>query len=260
MLIGFDIGNTHIVTGIYSNNGSQLTSFRTATNANLTEDQYFSYLKTLSDFKNINLKEINSVVISSVVPNLTNIFNFLSKKYFNTEPLIINSKIKLPFTFSKEIESPSTMGADRIVDVAEAIFKYPDKNEIIVIDFGTATTFEIIKNKTYLGGCILPGINMSIDALFSKTSKLPKVRFEKPETVLGRNTVEHINTGIYYGAIGQIKEIISQYKKHLDSPYIISTGGVGKIISNEISEINEYNENLAVDGLFSLFKYNKPEN
>ncbi|TDT68020.1 pantothenate kinase [Hypnocyclicus thermotrophus] len=257
MLIGFDIGNTHIVTGIYTKNAKQLTSFRIATNANLTEDQYFSYLKTLSDFKHIDLKKINSVVISSVVPNLTNIFKFLSIKYFDTKPLVINSKIKLPFTFSNKIESPSAMGADRIVDISEAMFKYPDKNEIIIIDFGTATTFEIVKNNTYLGGCILPGVNMSIDALFSKTSKLPKVRFEKPETVLGRNTIEHINTGIYYGAIGQIKELITQYKAHLDSPYIISTGGVGKIISHEIDEIDEYIETLAVDGLYSLYQYNK---
>ena len=147
------------------------------------------------------------------------------------------------------------MGADRIVDISEALFTYPDK-DMIIIDFGTATTFEVIKDKTYIGGCILPGINMSIEALFARTSKLPKVRFQRTNSALGLTTSEQINAGIYFGTLGQIKELIKNYSKFLDNPYIISTGGLGKIIAEEVELIDEYIENLAVDGLYSLYKYN----
>lgn len=256
MILAFDIGNTHVVTGLYSEEGERLLNFRAASGSNLTEDQFFSYIKNISDFHNISLSTITGVVISSVVPTLTTIFVWLSKKYFNCDPLIITAESKIPFTFAENITSPYTMGADRIVDISEALFNYPDK-DMIIIDFGTATTFEVVKNKEYLGGCILPGVNMSIEALFSKTSKLPKVRFQRAESALGLTTAEQINAGIYFGTLGQVKELIKNYSKLLNNPYIISTGGLGKVIAEEIELIDEYIENLAVDGLYSLYKYNK---
>lgn len=256
MILAFDIGNTHVVTGLYSEEGERKLSFRAASATNLTEDQFFSYIKNISDFNNIELNSITGVVISSVVPTLTTIFVWLARKYFHNEPLIISASSKLPFTFHEDIDAPYTMGADRIVDISESLFTYPDK-DMIIIDFGTATTFEVVKDKVYLGGCILPGVNMSIEALFTRTSKLPRVRFQKTESAIGLTTADQINAGVYFGTIGQVRELIKNYKKTLNNPYVISTGGLGKIITEEIDEIDEYIENLAVDGLYSLYKYNK---
>ncbi len=252
MILAFDIGNTHTVTGVFSDEGKLLLNFRISSSENLTEDQFFSYLKNISDFHNVKLENIKGTVIASVVPNLTDIFVYLSKKYFNIYPIIINSELKLDIGF--DVDNPRELGADRLVNVFEATKTYPERN-LVVIDFGTATTFDIMKNNTYIGGCILPGINLSIKALFKNTSKLPKVRFEKPRSIIGKNTIEHITAGIYYGNIGQIKEIISMIKKELTNPIIISTGGIADIISSEVSEIDKIMPNLTLNGLFSIYKH-----
>ena len=255
MLIAFDIGNTHIVTGVFDVNGELILNFRVSSKENLTEDELFSYLKNIADFNNIELKNVKGVLISSVVPNLITIFKYLSKKYFNIEPLIVGLDLKLPFTFSKEM-NPNGFGADRIIGITEALKLYPDKN-MIIFDFGTATTYEVLEKGVYIGGGILPGINMTINSLFGNTAKLPKVSFEKPETILGRNTVEQIKAGVFFGYVGQIKEIIKELKKHLDNPFVISTGGLGQLVYNEIDDINEFIPDLSIRGLYTLYTLNK---
>lgn len=255
MLLAFDIGNTHIVTGIYDNKGNLIISFRIATENNITEDQLFSYVKNISDFNNINLKEVKDIIISSVVPNINVIFDYLSKKYFNLEPLWVSLNLELPFTFSKDLNYGG-LGADRIIDIVKAVELYNER-AMIIFDFGTATTYEVLQNKVYLGGGILPGINMSINALYGNTAKLPRVSFEKPSTVLGRDTVEQIQAGIFFGYVGQIREIITRIKKELPDAFVIATGGLGKKISEELEEINIYLPNLATDGLFEVYKNNK---
>lgn len=255
MILAFDIGNTHIVTGIYDSEGALLISFRIATENNITEDQLFSYVKNISDFNNINLKKVEDIVISSVVPNINVIFTYLSKKYFNLEPIWVGLNLQLPFSFSKELNY-SGLGADRIIDIVKAVELYGDKS-MIVFDFGTATTYEVLKEKVYLGGGILPGVNMSINALYGNTAKLPRVSFEKPSTILGRDTVEQIQAGIFFGYVGQIREIILRIKKELPEAFVIATGGLGEKISEELEEIDIYLPNLATDGLFEVYKNNK---
>lgn len=252
VILCIDIGNTQIVTGVFSNSGKILYKYRIASNDKLTEDEYFVHLKTLGDFHNIAIQNIKAIVISSVVPNLTNIFLYLSKKYFDVEPLIVDSNIKLPFTFDEKMENPNQLGADRIANVVEAMYLYPNEN-LVVVDFGTATTFDVISDKKYVGGSILPGINLSINALFKSTSKLPRIRFDKPESILGTNTIQHINAGIYYGTIGQIKEIIFQIQKYVENPVIIMTGGLSEMISSEINIPHEIREDLNLKGLFRLY-------
>lgn len=252
MILCIDIGNTQIVTGVFSNSGKILYKYRIASNDKLTEDEYFVHLKTLGDFHNIAIQNIKAIVISSVAPNLTNIFLYLSKKYFDVEPLIVDSNIKLPFTFDEKMENPNQLGADRIANVVEAMYLYPNEN-LVVVDFGTATTFDVISDKKYVGGSILPGINLSINALFKSTSKLPRIRFDKPESILGTNTIQHINAGIYYGTIGQIKEIIFQIQKYVENPVIIMTGGLSEMISSEINIPHEIREDLNLKGLFRLY-------
>ncbi|CAM3193321.1 type III pantothenate kinase [Streptobacillus ratti] len=257
MILGFDIGNTHICPIIYDDNGKILEKFRIPSKANLTEDTLYATLKTLCDFKKIDLNKIDDVIYSSVVPHLNNIFNYLAKKYFNCEPYILNvdniDENLLTFTTNTE----RNLGADRIATIL-AMKKYIKDNECIIIDFGTATTFEVIKDNKYLGGAILPGIDLSINALFQNTAKLPKITFEKPNEVLGNTTVTQINIGIYYSNIGAIKELINQYKNIYPNSYIVSTGGQGKIITEDLKDfIDEYKPNLCEDGIFEFYKYIK---
>jgi type III pantothenate kinase len=255
MIIGFDIGNTHIVTGIYNSDGSLLLNFRVASDTKLTEDQFFSYLKNICDFNKVDLKEVEGVIISSVVPSLIDIFKWLAKKYFNTEAIMVGMDLNVPFSFKEGLDS-SGFGADRLIDVVKGVLLYPNKN-IMIFDFGTATTYEVLSNSVYIGGGIIPGVHMSINALFSNTSKLPKVKFDKPQTILGRNTVEQIQAGMFYGYTGQIKEIIKKVKEQVEDLHVIATGGLGRCISAELTEIDEYLPNLATDGLFELYELNK---
>ena len=252
MILGFDIGNTHIVPIFYSNEGSIIATFRIPTSLEITEDTLFSTLKTIALHHNINIYDVKDIIVSSVVPHVNETFDYLAKDYFNTTPYFVtldavNNEIKL---------LPGTergLGADRIVDIIECKRKYPDK-ELIIIDFGTATTFDVIKDSTYLGGCIIPGINLSINSLFKNTAKLPKIKFEKPSTALGLDTVSQINAGIYFSNLGAIRELIDEYKKELPNGYVIATGGQGLEISNVLESIDEYIPNLGPLGMFQFYK------
>lgn len=255
MLLAIDIGNTHIVTGILDNNGEVLLTFRVASNDKLTEDEYFSYLRNISEFNKIDIKKIEGIIVASVVPNLITIFQFLGKKYFHIDPMIVGPDIKIPFTFASNL-NPTGFGADRIIDIVQALDDYPDKN-LVIFDFGSATTYEVLEKTVYVGGGILPGIEMSINALFANTAKLPKVKFSTPESVLGKNTNEQIQAGIFYGYAGQIKHIIKKIKEVIDNPFVVATGGLGKILSAEIEEIDVYSPDLSIKGLYTLYLHNK---
>lgn len=255
MLLAIDIGNTHIVTGILDNNGEVLLTFRVASNDKLTEDEYFSYLRNISEFNKIDIKNIEGIIVASVVPNLITIFQFLGKKYFHIDPMIVGPNIKIPFTFAPNL-NPTGFGADRIIDIVQSLNDYPDKN-LVIFDFGSATTYEVLEKTVYVGGGILPGIEMSINALFANTAKLPKVKFSTPESVLGKNTNEQIQAGIFYGYAGQIKHIIKKIKEVIDNPFVVATGGLGKILSAEIEEIDIYSPDLSIKGLYTLYLHNK---
>lgn len=255
MLLAIDIGNTHIVTGILDKNGEVLLTFRVASNDKLTEDEYFSYLRNISEFNKIDIKNIEGIIVASVVPNLITIFQFLGKKYFHIDPMIVGPDIKIPFTFAPNL-NPTGFGADRIIDIVQSLNDYPDKN-LVIFDFGSATTYEVLKKTVYVGGGILPGIEMSINALFANTAKLPKVKFSTPESVLGKNTNEQIQAGIFYGYAGQIKHIIKKIKEVIDNPFVVATGGLGKILSAEIEEIDVYSPDLSIKGLYTLYLHNK---
>ena len=255
MLLAIDIGNTHIVTGILDNNGEVLLTFRVASNDKLTEDEYFSYLRNISEFNKIDIKKVEGIIVASVVPNLITIFQFLGKKYFHIDPMIVGPDIKIPFTFASNL-NPTGFGADRIIDIVQSLNDYPDKN-LVIFDFGSATTYEVLEKTVYVGGGILPGIEMSINALFANTAKLPKVKFSTPESVLGKNTNEQIQAGIFYGYAGQIKHIIKKIKEVIDNPFVVATGGLGKILSAEIEEIDVYSPDLSIKGLYTLYLHNK---
>ena len=257
MILGFDIGNTHIVPIFYNEDGNILATFRIPTHLEFTEDTLFIMLKEFAKSKNLEISNIKNIIVSSVVPNINENFTRLGKKYFEIDPTFVtldNVENKI-----KEIKILPNMerglGADRIVDVLAAKKLYPEK-ELLIIDFGTATTFDMIKDSTYMGGCIIPGIVLSINALFSNTAALPKIEFTEPETVLGINTVSQINAGIFYGNVGSIKELILQYKKFFPNAYVIATGGQGEKISEYIEQIDEYVPKLGEMGIFEFYRLN----
>ena len=256
MLITCDIGNTHIVTGVFDNTGNLLLTFRIATNEKMTEDEFFSYFRNISKFNNIKIQDVNGIIISSVVPNLITILQFFGRKYFNIEPMIVGLDQKLPFTFAEHI-NPTGFGADRIIDIVQALKDFPDKETLIIFDLGTATTYDVLQKNVRIGGGILPGIEMGINALCNNTAKLPKVKFTSPESVLGTDTITQIQAGIFYGYAGQIKHIIKKIKEVVgDDAYVIATGGLGKILSAEIEEINEYCHDLSIKGLYTIYQNN----
>lgn len=255
MILAIDVGNTHIVTGLLNNSGEVLLTFRVASNEKMTEDEYFSYLRNISEFNEISIKKITGIIVSSVVPGLINLFKFLGKKYFDLDIMVVDLDLNLPFTFSPSVNSTG-FGADRIIDITQGVLEYPNR-DLIIFDFGTATTYEVIKDNKYLGGGILPGIEMSINALFGNTAKLPKVKFSTPDSIIGKDTTEQIQAGIFYGYAGQIKHIIKKIKEEIENPFIIATGGLGKILSAEIKEIDYYDSDMSIKGLYSLYNRNK---
>lgn len=256
MIIGIDIGNTHIVTGIYDDTGELISTFRLATNDKMTEDEYFSYFNNITKFNKIEIEKVDAILISSVVPNIIITFQFFARKYFKIEPIIVDLDKKIPFTFAEGINYTG-FGADRIIDIVEAMKKYPDKN-LVIFDFGTATTYDVLKKGVYIGGGILPGIDMSINALYGNTAKLPRVKFTTPNSVLGTDTMKQIQAAIFFGYAGQIKHIIKKINEEMkEDIFVLATGGLGKILSAEIDEIDEYDPNLSLKGLYSLYEMNK---
>ena len=200
MILTVDIGNTNTVFGIY-NNDKLIYKFRIQSIHDKTTDEYASLLLTLLERNNVNVSEIEGAIIGSVVPQLQYTFNRMIKKYLKINALIVNSEIKTGITM--QVDNPKEVGADRIANAVAGVEKYG--RPCIVIDFGTATTFDIInKNGAYIGGIICPGIMLASKMLRSNTAQLPEVSIKKPASVIGKNTVHHIQSGIYFGYLERI--------------------------------------------------------
>ena len=257
MLLAIDIGNTNIVFGVYE--GKNIIDYwRINSDHHKTADEYgilfFEALKSA----NVIIKKIDNVIIASVVPPLTSVIKRMIQRYFKINALIIDENtrtglIKICY------ENPKDVGADRIVNAVAAYTIYCEP--VIIIDFGTATTFCAVgRGPEYLGGVIAPGIMISLEALFQRTAKLPKVILEPPKTVIGRDTISSIQSGIIYGYAGLVDEIIGRIKKEMDGePYVVATGGLAEIIAPHTRNIKEINPMLTLEGLRLVFEMNKGE-
>ncbi len=254
MLLAIDIGNTNLVLGIFKEK-NLITNWRIFTEKDKTPDEYGISILNLFHFSNINPSTISGVAISCVVPPLTIVFSQMSKKYFKIHPLIVAPGIKTGLAIL--YDNPHEVGADRIVNGVAAYYKYG--GPCIIVDFGTATTFDAISEKgEYLGGAIAPGPYISAEALSKKTAKLPHVEIKKPKNVIGKSTVTSIQSGLYYGYIGLIEKIISQMKKELGSnTKIISTGGISKEITDHIKMIRYHDPHLTLEGLRLIYERNR---
>ena len=250
MLLAVDVGNTNIVMGIYDRE-KLVTSWRCSTAFDRTSDESGLLFMQFFNHNNIDKNLIEDVIISSVVPPVMYAFELAILKYLNKRPIIVDYKTDTGINIC--IDNPKELGADRIVNAVAAIDKYG--GPLIVIDFGTATTFcSIDADKNYLGGVICPGIKISMDALHTKAAKLPRVEIAEPEHVIGKNTIESMQSGAIYGFAGQVDYIVNKMREELDyEPKVIATGGFARMIARESKTINEVNSRLTLEGLRIIY-------
>lgn len=253
MLLVFDIGNSNIVLGAYK--GEQLLRhWRISTDRQKTGDEYGLLINNLFEHHKLNVKDIQAIIISSVVPPLVVPISKMCKRYFNIEPLIVGPGIKTGIRL--KYENPREIGADRIVNAVGAYEKFG--GPLIIIDFGTATTFcAIDDNGDYLGGAIAPGIGISTEALFQRAAKLPRIELVTPKSVICRNTVASMQSGIIFGFTGQVDEIVRRMKAELGKDAkVVATGGLANLIAKQSKAIDIVEPFLTLDGLYILYKRN----
>lgn len=255
MLLAVDIGNTNTVLGLF--NGEQLIQeWRIRTEVNATEDEYGITIRNLFAARSLALEEVADIIISCVVPPVLNAVERFCRKYFKLTPLVVGPGIRtgMPIFY----DNPKEVGADRIVNAVAAYEVY--KTAIIVVDFGTATTFDYISDKgEYMGGVISPGIMISCEALFQKASKLPRVEiFARPPSIIAKNTISSMNAGIVYGYSGLVEGIITRMRKEVrNEAKVIATGGLAQLIAGECSVIDVVDEHLTLRGLRIIFERNR---
>jgi type III pantothenate kinase len=253
MLLVIDVGNTNTVLGVFE--GIDLVvDWRLVTKQSQTADEYGILARNLFDLANIEVSKIGHIIIASVVPPLNPVLEEMAEKYFKVKPLFVEPGIKTGMPILYDV--PADVGADRIVNAVAAYEKYG--GPAIVVDFGTATTFDAISaSGQYLGGVIAPGPGISAEALFTKTARLPRVEIKAPPRVIGTSTIGSIQSGIYYGYLGLIDGILDRMIPELgEKTVVIATGGFAVLFARESRGIQHIDENLTLDGLRLIFEKN----
>jgi len=254
MLLAVDIGNTNIVIGVFKGK-SLIKHWKVKSDREKTRDEYSITLLNLFSLLNFKTGEIDSVIISSVVPPLTPVFQNLSLSLFHLKALTVGPGLKTGMSIL--YENPAEVGADRIVSSVAAFTKFG--GPCIIVDFGTATTFDTVSSAgEYLGGAIAPGIQIAAEALYLKTAKLPRIEIKRPSKAIGRTTVSSMQSGLYFGTIGLVSNIIENIKKELgESVKVIATGGHASLICEAIESIDFHEPNLILEGLRIIHDRNR---
>lgn len=255
MLLVFDVGNTNIVLGLYDGD-KMIYHWRAATNELKTADEYAASLGMMFQLDGVTFDMVTDIIISSVVPPVNPTLEYLCRRYFHVEPMMVGPGMKTGLNIL--YDNPRELGADRIVNAVAGITLYG--GPLIIIDLGTATTFcAIDEKKRYLGGAVTPGIGISMEALFQRASKLSRIELTPASSVICKNTVSAMQSGIYYGAIGQVDGIVRRMKKEMGYKEIkvIATGGLADLIASQSETIDVIDPLLTLKGLYILFKKNR---
>lgn len=254
MLLVIDVGNTNIVLGIFK--GKELMDhWRVSTNRLQTTDEYGVLIRNLFYLNGVNSDEIDAIIISSVVPPVMPTLERMCQRYFGLTPLVIGPGVKTGMDI--KYDNPREVGADRIVNAVAAYEKFG--GPVIIIDFGTATTFCAVDKKgTYLGGAICPGIGISTDALVQRTAKLPRIEVVRTDKVICRNTVESMQAGVFYGFVGQVDGIVARMRKELGcKAKVVATGGLAVIVAPATDAIDVVEPMLTLEGLRIIYDRNR---
>ncbi len=256
MLLTIDVGNTHKMLGVFKKN-ELMICWRITTSWERSEDELGITIKNLFKHSDLEWKDVTGIAISSVVPPLMYSLEKMSKKYFNISPLIIGPGVKTGLNIL--MDDPREVGADRVVNAVAGYSLYG--GPLVIVDFGTATTFCVINEKgDYQGGAIAPGIGVSTEALFNKAAKLPRVEMVKPRHVIGKNTVSSMHSGIYYGFVGQVDGIVQRIINEMSrKPLVLATGGFAETLAEESETIEKVNHYLTLEGLRIIFDRNMEE-
>lgn len=254
MLLALDIGNTSIAVGLFRED-RLVKNWKLKSESGKTCDEYLIALNSLFKLSGFAFQQVDAIIFSSVVPPLTSVFQKLCRDMFEIRPLIVGPGLKtgMPILY----ENPAEVGADRVVSGIAAFEKYG--GPVIVADFGTATTFDAVSEKgEYLGGAIAPGIQISAEALYLRTARLPRIEIKKPEKAVGKTTVSSMQSGLYFGYIGLVSSIISSIKEEIGKQAkVVATGGSAPLFFKTISVIDSFEPNLVLDGLKIIYSRNR---
>jgi type III pantothenate kinase len=269
MLLAIDVGNTNTVLGLYrldttagtvpagtvEGERELIAHWRVTTHRTQTSDEYGVLFVNLFNMHGLAVDQVHHIIISSVVPPVESTLRRVCEKYFHLQPLFVEPGIKTGMPVL--VDNPAELGADRLVNAIAAFERYG--GPCIVVDFGTATTFDVISAKgEYLGGAISPGLGISADALFARAARLGRVDIKRPQKVIGTNTITHLQSGLYYGYIGLVDGILERMMKEIGAEVrVISTGGLARQISGDSRYIAQIDDMLTLDGLRILFERNR---
>ena len=256
MLLAIDAGNTNTVFAVHDQE-KLMGQWRLATNGARTADEYVVWLNQLMELDGLKLKDIDATIISTVVPEtLFNLQN-LSRRFFKAEPLVVGTP-EVELGFEIRIAQPGNVGADRLVNAAGAHIQYP--GELIIIDFGTATTFDVVhKDGAYEGGIIAPGINLSLEALHMAAAQLPRVAITRPQFVIGTDTVSAKKSGVFWGYVAMIDGLVTRIKDERENQEmtVIATGGLAALFRHSTETIQFVDQDITIRGLLELYKRNQ---
>ena len=254
MLLVIDVGNTNMVLGVYKDT-ELLDHWRISTDRQRTTDEYGVLIRELFYLNDLRADDINAIIISSVVPPVVPTLERMCQRYFGLSPLLIGPGIKTGMDI--RYDNPREVGADRIVNAVAAYEKYG--GPVIIVDFGTATTFCAVDAKgVYLGGSICPGIGISTEALVQRTAKLPRIELKRTGSVICRNTIESMQAGVFYGFVGQVEGIVSRMRRELDmSARVVATGGLAVVIAPATKAIDVVEPMLTLEGLRIIYERNR---
>jgi len=262
MLLALDVGNTNTVLGLYrldEDPPALAAHWRVTTHRTQTVDEYGVFFVNLFEMHGMKPEHVTHIIISSVVPPVETTLRRVCEEYFHVDPMFVEPGIKTGMPML--IDNPTELGADRLADCIAAYERYG--GPCIVVDFGTATKFEVISERgEYMGGAIAPGLGLSADALFSRAARLSRVDIKRPAKVIGTNTVTHLQSGLYFGYIGLVDGILERILAELGAesgkePRIVATGGLARMIAEDSRYIHEIDELLTLEGLRILFERNR---